>query len=110
VTQFSVSPNPFSENTLISYGLAGARVRDPADAHARSALSTVDCGLPTIAIYDLSGRLVKSFPFNHLTIQPFNQITWDGKNSEGKAVACGIYFCKLQAGDQRLTRKLIRLQ
>jgi hypothetical protein len=110
VTQFSVHPNPFSENTLISYGLAGARVRDPADTHARSALSTVDCGPPTIVIYDLSGRVIRNLQIDKSPDQQMNEVLWDGKDSQGKAVSCGIYFCKLQTGDQKLTRKLIRLQ
>jgi flagellar hook assembly protein FlgD len=64
----------------------------------------------SLQIHDLAGRLVKSFPFNHLTIQPFNQMTWDGRDDHGKSVPKGIYFCKLEAGETIAVEKLVKIQ
>jgi flagellar hook assembly protein FlgD len=63
-------------------------------------------------IYDLTGRLVKSFLFNHLTTQPFNQIAWDGTDERGKPVPGGIYFCELnvRANEKTATRKLVMVR
>jgi outer membrane protein assembly factor BamB len=92
----SSSPNPFTERTVISYRLPtatqGVVLRDP---HSHPGLSTMDCGLPTIAIYDITGRLVRSFPFNHSPITT-HQTTWDGTTNSGEPVQSGIYFCVLR--------------
>ncbi|MCK4352745.1 T9SS type A sorting domain-containing protein [candidate division WOR-3 bacterium] len=80
--QLSISPNPFSQKTVISYSLIGNRT---------------DYTITRLTIYDLTGRLIKTF--NHLSAsggnQPFNQITWDGKNSSGRKMPSGIYFAKI---------------
>jgi hypothetical protein len=94
-TRLEAWPNPFRRTTAISYqSLAVSKESQPV----------------TLSIYDMSGRLVKCFPFNHLTIQPFNQIAWNGKDNSGKDVAPGIYFCRLTSGDFTAQRKLVRIQ
>ena len=35
---------------------------------------------------------------------------WDGKNSVGEAVASGVYFYTLTAGDFKSTRKMLILK
>jgi hypothetical protein len=91
-----VSPNPFTHKTVIQFVVRSSEF--------------VDGERAGLKIYDLGGRLVKSFPFNHLTIQPFNQIAWHGKDNSGKDVSPGIYFCKLTSGDFTAQRKLVRIR
>jgi hypothetical protein len=91
--RLEIRPNPFAHNTVIQFG---GRFAPPA------------AGL--LHIYDLSGRLVRSFPFNHLTIQPFNQVTWDGRDNSGKRTPAGIYLCRLDANGFRDTKKLILMK
>jgi hypothetical protein len=33
--------------------------------------------------------------------------TWAGTDQKGRRLAAGIYFCALDAGDKRLTRKVV---
>jgi hypothetical protein len=61
-------PNPFNANTVISI-----------DGEIHSG---------ELAIYDVTGRMVKSFPLSQET----RSITWDGTNTSGKTVASGTYF------------------
>lgn len=61
-------PNPFNANTLI-------RV----DGDFESG---------RLGIYDIAGRLVKDFALN----SDIRDITWDGTDKSGKAVASGTYF------------------
>ncbi len=61
-------PNPFNANTVISIN---------GEIHAGE-----------LAIYDVTGRMVRSFPLSEGT----RSITWDGTNTSGKTVASGTYF------------------
>ncbi len=85
-------PNPFKEMTVLSYQIA-----DPAKTENIS-----------LKIYDITGRLVKQF--EHLTIQPFNQVIWDGCDDRGRAVSAGVYFIRFEADDYGRTEKTILLK
>jgi flagellar hook assembly protein FlgD len=60
----------------------------------------------SLHIHDLSGRLIKSLPFNHLTIQPFNHVSWDGTDASGKQADSGVYFVRTKG---YLPTKIIKL-
>lgn len=75
------SPNPFTERTLIQCDekqINGSQIK----------------------IYDINGRLVKSF--NQLS-----GIIWNGRNENGKTVSPGIYFVKL---NNKQPIKLVKLR
>lgn len=80
-------PNPFSSSTAIPYQLKkGSEVR--------------------VTIYDILGREARKFALGSQMAGSHN-IFWDGRNNFGKRVASGIYFYKLQAGDESQVRKMI---
>jgi len=68
-------PNPFRQTTTIKF--QAPRTKNQIE----------------LKIYDVSGRLVKSF--NYLTNQPFNQIIWRGQDDLDRQVSCGVYFIRL---------------
>ncbi len=80
-------PNPFSSLTAIPYNL-----------NKRSDVQ--------ITIYDILGREVRKFVVGMQTAGSHN-ILWDGRNSFGKRVANGIYFCQLQTEDESQVGKMI---
>ncbi|MCK4352115.1 T9SS type A sorting domain-containing protein [candidate division WOR-3 bacterium] len=85
-------PNPFSQKTEIRYQIA-------------------DVNKASLRIYDLAGRLVKSFPLvtNHLSLT--TAVSWDGRDNNGEKVASGVYFYKLRVGEkQTITKKAILLR
>jgi hypothetical protein len=86
-------PNPFSQQTVIRYAC-------PSKA--------------CLKIYDLSGRLTRTFdhstPQDPMDNQPFNQIVWDGKDNAGKRVPNGVYFLRFNAGEYNTTRKLLMIR
>jgi len=87
-----IHPNPFHNKTVISYFME----RDIKNV--------------VLKIYDVTGRLVKSF--NHLTNHQllFNQITWDGTDDFGKKIPTGVYFCRLETDKYTVTKKIVKLR
>ncbi len=88
--RLAVYPNPFTRNLTIEFQSSNTKYQ----MNAKSQIS----------IYNAAGRLVKSF--NHSTIQPFDQITWDGTDDSGKRLAPGIYFVMAQNGGQHFMQKV----
>ncbi len=85
-------PNPFNPETWIPYHLATS-----ADVQIR--------------IYASSGALVRTLDLGHQAAGHYEQKSraayWDGKNEAGEAVASGVYFYTLSAGDFTGTGKML---
>jgi photosystem II stability/assembly factor-like uncharacterized protein len=86
-------PNPFSENLTIKYQIPNAKCQ----MNVQSQIS--------IRIYNTAGRFIKQF--NHLTVQPFNPIIWDGFDDAGHPVPAGVYFIRLTGFGKTETAKVI---
>jgi hypothetical protein len=88
---FALTPNPFSKLTTISFGVE------------QSAQSI------ELKIFDISGRLVKSFnPMPNASGSL--QVTWDGCDDAGRAVAAGVYFVTCETGEGEDVEKAILLR
>jgi hypothetical protein len=83
-------PNPFNPTTRIVFGLAA-----PANVSLR--------------IYDAAGRLVRMLVEGARPAGNYSEL-WDGRDANGRAVASGIYFYRLQAGAFTETRKMALLR
>ena len=85
-------PNPFNPETWIPYQLA-----DDADV--------------LITIYDIRGQLVRQLDLGHRSHGTYfdrnSAAYWDGQNDRGEAVASGVYFYVLSAGDFDATRRML---
>ncbi|TKJ40169.1 hypothetical protein CEE36_09925, partial [candidate division TA06 bacterium B3_TA06] len=82
--------NPFKLSTDIYYSLAHS-------------------GLVNLKVYDVSGRPVKTLS-SGIKASGHYAITWDGRDDLGRAVATGVYFIRMEAGNHTATRKLIRVR
>ena len=80
-------PNPFNPTTRVAFGLAAP-------------------GNVSLRIYDAAGRLVRVLAEGARPAGNYTEL-WDGRDSRGSAVASGIYFYRLQAGEFTETRKLV---
>ncbi len=86
-TVVSIFPNPFNSSTRIAI-----------DAR------TVQGNLESeIIIYDIRGRIVKTFSIAP-KIAP--QISWNGENDSGTLVPSGIYFVGVRLDNKYLTKKV----
>ncbi|UCH83176.1 MAG: T9SS type A sorting domain-containing protein [Candidatus Latescibacterota bacterium] len=63
----------------------------------------------SLRIYDISGRMIRTVVDGPMG-PGSNTKEWDGRNGNGEPVASGIYFYRLTAGKQTLTRKAVLLK
>jgi len=83
-------PNPFlaaAGETTINFSL-------PSDSHV------------SLAVYDLSGRLITTLVDDTLTAGR-HALGWDGTTSRGTSVESGVYFYKLDTETNSATRRLV---
>ena len=92
--KLDIYPNPFSTRTSIQYVVGSSQGKDKT--------------LPTICIYDLSGRLVKTLIPDPLS--PIPAVSWDGTDESGYKLTAGIYFLSLETDNFTQTKKVIKLQ
>lgn len=86
-------PNPFNPSTTIDYRL-------PAGTEA----------IPVrLTVYDLRGREVIRL-VEATQAGGFYSVQWDGSDREGRKVASGVYFYRLEAGGRSTVRKMVILK
>jgi hypothetical protein len=79
-------PNPFNPSTIIRFSLpAGSPVR--------------------LGIYDTAGRLIRIL-VNENREAGHHTIIWDGLSDDGRALASGVYFCRLETDGGQQTRPM----
>jgi steroid delta-isomerase-like uncharacterized protein len=85
-------PNPFNPETWIPFHLS-------------------DEAPVSIRIYSPIGQLIRTLDLGHrdagVYVSRSTAAYWDGKNEAGEAVASGIYFYSIAAGDFSATRKMV---
>jgi len=89
-TLYQNYPNPFNASTTIGFILADK--------------SEID-----LAVYDITGRLVKNIHSGIISPGEHSFI-WGGKNNQGKQLSSGVYFYKLQTGSNQDYKKMILLK
>lgn len=86
----SCYPNPFSNELTISY-----TVKNSAGVK--------------LSVFTLTGQAVAEL-VNQSKVEGSYTIKWNGKNAEGKSVPNGVYFYKLQIGDDAISNRIIKLK
>ena len=88
--QFSLGPNP----------LAGGPLR------VRYALPRA--GTLRVTAHDVSGRRVRTLHYGPAAA--VGTLVWDADDENGRAVPAGVYFVRLTAAGQDVTRRLVRVR
>jgi len=83
-------PNPFNPITTIEYSL-----------EARSYVS--------LRVYNVAGQLEKILVEGIQEMGRY-RLGWDGRDSQGRSLASGVYFCLLETDSFSQTRKMILLR
>ncbi len=84
-------PNPFNSSTVLPF---------------QAPASTADVALH---IYNLQGQKVRTLAEGPV-IAGYREITWNGRDQNGRIVASGVYLYRLKIGSIDLTRKLLFLR
>jgi hypothetical protein len=80
-------PNPFNAQTAISYAI-------PMDSHV------------SLKVFNVLGEEVRTLVDADQQANTY-QVTWDGRDANGKQVASGVYFCTLEAAEFSQTAKMV---
>jgi hypothetical protein len=84
-------PNPFNAGTKISYTLQRS-----SQVH--------------VAIYDIRGRLLLTLA-DGVQAEGRHTLSWQGCDAEGRPLSSGVYFCRMQAGDEfHATQKMLMVK
>ena len=87
--------------------VAGANPASLSQGAVVFGISLPQKGAPTLALYDLRGRLVKTLTSGAvMEAGPYN-VRWDGADASGRRVQSGIYFAQLRLGDEVASTKLV---
>jgi hypothetical protein len=81
------SPNPFASMTTVAFTL-------PARADVE------------LSVFDVAGRHVATLFAGEKGAGDY-EIEWNGTDDDGRPVGAGVYFCRMRAGKELLTRKLL---
>lgn len=83
-------PNPFNPSTTLRYSMSKGE-------------------LVNIAVYDMSGRLVKGL-LNGYQNAGYNSIQWNATNNQGQSVSAGMYICIIKIGSYNTSKKMLLLK
>ncbi|MCD6101796.1 MAG: T9SS type A sorting domain-containing protein [Candidatus Cloacimonetes bacterium] len=88
---FQNIPNPFSYSTTITFISADyERIKDY-----------------KVSIHNAKGQLIKTYNGKKHNFWVKTDIVWNGTNENGNKVSPGVYFYKLNYGNNVVTRKMI---
>jgi len=83
-------PNPFNPTTTIQFAL-------PENSHVR------------VTVFNIIGQVVATVIDEDMEAG-YHQAVWDGTDGDGRAVASGLYFYRLDAGTYSQSRKMVLLK
>ena len=75
-------PNPFNPTTTLSFDIP----------------QQMRSGTVNLSVYDITGRRVRTL-YQEAAVGGTYQITWDGRNTNGRLLASGIYYAVLKTTD-----------
>ncbi|MFA6541480.1 MAG: T9SS type A sorting domain-containing protein, partial [Bacteroidota bacterium] len=83
-------PNPFNPATTIRFSLA-------------------EDGMTTLKIFDIMGREITTLAAEYLR-QGAHEYQWNGTNEYSQQAATGIYFYRLQSGNNVSVKKMLLMK
>jgi hypothetical protein len=98
-----VFPNPFRNSTTIRYTIQARPASQGEAGDAR-------CMMYNIKIYDVSGRLVKSFNPESCILNRESVVSWHGRDKDNRQLPSGVYFLQVETQNYQETIKVMFLR
>ncbi len=93
VRELSSYPNPFNPSTSITALFSDG----------------VSPGYVDVKVYSVDGSLIRNL-FSGRVGNDELSVQWDGRDSRGRRVESGVYFCRLKCGGERVVHKMILIR
>ena len=91
VAVHAAAPNPFGTTTALTYELPSA-------------------GAIAVRVFDVSGKLVRTLvDSEHQTAGP-HALVWNGRDDDGRPVASGVYFFRVNIDGESIGRRAVLLR
>jgi choice-of-anchor B domain-containing protein len=84
------APNPFSRQTTLRFAYAGDDAVE-------------------VAVFDAAGRMLRRLNASR-DASGEHAVVWDGRGADGAALPSGVYFCRVSAGAESRSAKLVLLR
>jgi predicted outer membrane repeat protein len=85
------TPNPFGHRTALSYELPSA-------------------GMVGVRVFDVSGKLVRTLADSEHQTAGIRTLVWNGRDDDGRPVASGVYFFRVDIGGESMKRRAVLLR
>ena len=92
---------------LPSEGAAALRVTTPFAGQTAIRLSLPRAGAVRLAVFDVTGRLVRQLAGGNLPAGAY-ELAWNGRDSQGRSVATGVYWLALDGDAGRACGKVVK--
>ncbi len=89
--------------------LQEAPAPNPTSGAARVRFALPREGRATVRVLDVMGRVVRTLVDAELPAGP-HDVTWDGRDAAGRAVAAGVYWSRVESSDTSVTRKITMIR
>ncbi|MEO0205733.1 MAG: hypothetical protein ABIL22_03540, partial [candidate division WOR-3 bacterium] len=109
--ELAVYPNPFTNQLAIKFQIPNSKIQtnpkfqNPNKSAIRNPKSEI-----SLMIYDVSGRVVKSFNPVSGILNHESCILWSGDDDAGRKLPAGVYFVELRINDYKKAEKVILLR
>ena len=87
---YQIKPNPLHSTGILEYAI-------PEKAEVE------------LSIYDITGRNIITL-VDKQQLPGYYQVTWNGRSSDGKELASGVYFIRMNANGKRFTQKAVLIR
>jgi DNA-binding transcriptional regulator YhcF (GntR family) len=103
------SQNPSSENASATANIQAQSYPNPFNPETEIAYTLSSPEIVQMQIYNIGGQVVRTFEMGYQTAGSYS-VRWDGCNENGEPAASGIYFFRIDAGQDNVTNRMVLLK